>query len=130
MEKNQKTERISIDTMTGVGIKKKIAGREYLILPVNIRDMHYIMGETTQEENLVLLSKKALETDEDVNWQLFGLNITDEKRKKTFMYIINKYVYYVIGDEKIPMTEELLIEHNWSFKEIGDFLFTWAQISD
>ena len=38
----------------------------------------------------------------------------------------NKYVYY----KDIPMTEEMLIEHNWSFKEIGEFLFTWSQISD
>lgn len=129
-EENQKTEKVSIDTMAGVGKKKKIAGREYLILPVNIRDMHYVMGEESQEENLVILNKKALETEEDVNWQLFGLNVTDEKRKKTFMYIINKYVYYLVNDEKIPMTEELLIEHNWSFKEIGDFLFAWTQISD
>lgn len=127
MKENQK---IPIETMAGIGIRKEIAGREYLILPVNIKDMHYVIGESSQDENLVLLSKKALETDEDVNWQLFGLNIIDEKRKKTFMYIINKYVYYLTGDEKIPMTEELLIEHNWSFKEIGNFLFTWCQVSD
>ena len=24
----------------------------------------------------------------------------------------------------------MLIEHNWSFKEIGEFLFVWSQISD
>ena len=42
------------------------------------------------------------------------------------MYIINKYVYY----KDHPMTEEMLIEHNWSFKEIGEFLLTWCQISD
>ena len=36
--------KVSLDTMIGVGKKKKIAGREYTILPVNICDMHYIMG--------------------------------------------------------------------------------------
>lgn len=128
MEK--KEEKISLETMTGVGKKKKIAGREYYILPVNIKDMIYIMGNENEEEKLIILDKKQLQNEEDVNWQLFGLNITDEKRRKTFMYIINKYVFYCIGDEKIPMTEKLLIEHNWSFKEIGDFLFTWCQISD
>lgn len=127
MKENQK---VSIETMTGVGKKKKIAGREYYILPVNIRDMHYVMGAENSEENLVIINKKTLEEDDDVNWQLFGLNITDEKRRKTFMEIINKYVYYLVGDEKIPMTEKLLIEHNWSFKEIGEFLFTWCQVSD
>ena len=126
----KENEKVSIETMTGVGKKKKIAGREYLILPVNIRDMHYVMGAENAEENLVIISKKTLETEDDVNWQLFGLNITDEKRRKTFMEILNKYVYYLVGDEKIPMNEKLLIEHNWSFKEIGEFLFTWCQVSD
>jgi len=125
----KESQKISIETMTGVGKKKKIAGREYYILPVNIRDMHYVMGAENAEENLVIINKKTLE-EEDVNWQLFGLNITDEKRRKTFMEILNKYVYYLVGDEKIPMTEKLLIEHNWSFKEIGEFLFTWCQVSD
>ena len=125
----KENEKISIETMTGVGKKKKIAGREYYILPVNIRDMHYVMGAENAEENLVIINKKTLE-EEDVNWQLFGLNITDENRRKTFMEILNKYVYYLVGDEKIPMTEKLLIEHNWSFKEIGEFLFTWCQVSD
>lgn len=126
----EKENKISIETMTGVGKRKKIAGREYLILPVNIRDMHYIMGEDDSEEKLVILDKKKLENDEDVNWQLFGLNITDKNRKKTFMNVINKYLFYIINDKEVPMTEELLIEHNWSFKEIGDFLFTWCQVSD
>lgn len=127
----KKSEKVSIETMSGVGKKKKIAGREYLILPVNIKDMCYIMGDSDEIEKLVILDKKLLEKeDNDINWQLFGLNITDEKIKKSFMYIINKYVYYCVGDEKVPMTEELLIEHNWSFKEIGEFLFTWSQVSD
>lgn len=130
MKEDKKT---SIETMTGMGKKKKIAGREYLILPVCIRDMQYIIGTGNEEDKgprLIILSKKELENNEDINWQLFGLNITDEERKKIFMEIINKYVFYCVGDEKIPMTEELLIEHNWSFKEIGEFLFTWSQVSD
>lgn len=122
MEENK----ISLDTMIGVGKKKEIAGREYTILPVNICDMHYIMGETNQDEKLIILDKKFLEKEDGVNWQLFGLNITDKKRKATFLKIINKYVYY----KDVPMTEEMLIEHNWSFKEIGEFLFAWSQISD
>lgn len=122
MEQNK----ISLDTMIGIGKKKKIAGREYTILPVNICDMHYIMGENNKDENLVILDKKALEKEEEVTWQLFGLNITDEKRKATFLKILNKYVYY----KDVPMTESMLIEHNWSFREIGEFLFAWSQISD
>lgn len=122
MEQNK----VNLDTMIGIGKKKEIAGREYVILPVNICDMHYIMGEENQDENLVILDRKSLENEEDVNWQLFGLNIIDKKRKATFLKILNKYVYY----KDIPMTEEMLIEHNWSFKEIGKFLFTWCQVSD
>lgn len=127
--KNEK--KVSLETMTGVGIKKTIAGREYLILPVTIRDMHYIIGDGQEgSSKLVVLSKKSLETDEDINWQLFGLNVTDPERKNIFIEMVSKYVFYCINDEKIPMTEELLIEHNWSFKEIGEFLFTWCQVSD
>ena len=122
MEENK----INLDTMIGIGKKKQIAGREYTILPVNICDMHYIMGENNKDENLIILDKKSLENDSDVNWQLFGLNIIDENRKKTFLKIINKYVYY----KEVAMTEAMLIEHNWSFKEIGEFLFVWSQISD
>lgn len=118
--------KINLDTMIGIGKKKQIAGREYTILPVNICDMHYIMGENNKDENLIILDKKALENEDEVNWQLFGLNIIEEKRKATFLKILNKYVYY----KEIPMTESMLIEHNWSFKEIGEFLFVWSQISD
>ena len=125
----KKEEKISIETMTGVGKKKKLAGREYYILPVNIKDMHYIMGDESSTK-LVIIDKNKIETDEDLSQQLFGLNITNPEIKKVFLYIVNKYVYYCVGDEKIPMTEELLIEHNWSFKEIGEFLYTWVQVSD
>ena len=126
----KKEEKISIETMTGMGKKKELAGREYLILPVNIKDMCYIMGESEDTPKLVIIDKKKMETDDDLSWQLFGLNITNPEIKKVFLYIVNKYVYYCVGDEKIPMTEELLIEHNWSFKEIGEFLYTWVQVSD
>lgn len=130
MKENEK-ETISIETMTGVGKKKTIAGKEYYILPVNIEDMHYIIGEENPDERLIILDKKQLEDEEnDVTWQMFGLNIIHEKRKETFMKILNKYVYYIVNGEQIPMTEKLLIEHNWSFKEIGEFILTWCQVSD
>lgn len=128
--KENENKKVSLETMTGVGRKKKIAGREYLILPVNIKDMHFIMGDENPDEKLIILDKKKVEEDSDLNYQLFGLNITDANRKKTFLYILNKYVFYSINGEMIPMTEDLLVEHNWSFKEIGEFLFTWAEISD
>ena len=126
----KKEQKISIETMTGMGKKKTIAGREYMILPVNIKDMCYVMGESEDTPKLFIIDSKKIETDDELSWQLFGLNITNPEIKKVFMYIINKYVYYCVGDEKIPMTEELLIEHNWSFKEIGEFLYTWIQVSD
>ena len=126
----KKKQKISIETMTGMGKKKKIAGREYWILPVNIKDMCYVMGESEDTPKLYIIDKKSIEEKDELSWQLFGLNITNPEIKKVFMYIINKYVYYCVGDEKIPMTEELLIEHNWSFKEIGEFLYTWIQVSD
>lgn len=131
MKNEEKT--VSLDTMTGAGKKMELAGREYIVLPVNICDMHYVIGtgatkeeEEESEERLIILNKKSLENDDDVDWQLFGLNVTDPKKKAIFMKIINKYVFY----KDHPMTEELLIEHNWSFKEIGKFLYKWVQISD
>ena len=125
----KENESASIETMTGVGKKKKIAGREYYILPVNIKDMHYIIGEENPDERLIIVDKKQIEAQEE-SWQLFGLNIIQEKRKQTFIKIINKYVYYIVNDTYIPMTEKMLIEHNWSFKEIGEFIYTWCQVSD
>ena len=52
--------------------KKKIAGREYLILPVNIKDMCYIMGDSEDIEKLVILDKKQLEAeDNEINRSYF-----------------------------------------------------------
>ena len=119
--------RISIDTMAGAGKKITLVGREYTILPVNIEDMRFIIGEENPDEKLIILDKKKFNEGKDsLDWQLFGINLVDPKRKKTFLYIVNKYVFY----KDRPMTEDLLIEHNWSFKEIGKFLFEWCQISD
>ena len=129
-EKEEKKENktISLDTILNVGVKKTLAGREYTILPVNIEDMHYIIGDDANDR-LVILNRSQLENPEekDITWQMFGLNITNENRRKIFMKIINKYVYY---KDNTPMTEELLIEHNWSFKDIGEFILTWCEVSD
>lgn len=119
--------KVSIDTMTGAGKKIELVGREYVILPVNIEDMKYIIGDDNPDEKLIILDKKKFdEGKEGLDWQLFGINLVDPKRRKTFLYIVNKYIFY----KGVPMTEELLIEHNWSFKEIGKFLFEWCQVSD
>lgn len=119
--------KVSIDTMTGAGKKIELVGREYVILPVNIEDMKYIIGDDNPDEKLIILDKKKFdEGKEELDWQLFGINLVDPERRKTFLYIVNKYVFY----KGVPMTEELLIEHNWSFKEIGKFLFEWCQVSD
>lgn len=139
MEEEEKKGNLdNLDTMAGIAKKKTIAGREYEILPVTIEDMHYILG--TDEDlkadvenrtnykkstTIYIVSKADIEANVDA-WQLFGFNIVDENRKKIFMDILHRYVSY----KGHPMTEKLLIEHNWSFKEIGEFLFTWCQISD
>lgn len=125
MEKNkeEKETLVSLDTMTYVGKKVTIAGREYEVAPVNIRDMHYIIGE--DDNRLLILDKDKVESGE-ISWQVFGINVVDEEKKKVFFKMLNKYVKY---NDK-PMTEELVVEHNWSFKEIGEFLFAWCQISE
>ena len=123
MKKEEK--KVSLETMAGVGKEIEIAGRTYLILPVNVRDMHYVIGD----DHLIIINKNELEKEE-LKWQLFGLNYTDEEKRKIFLNVINKYVYYCVGNEKVPMTEELLIEHNWSFKAIGKFLLAWCEVSD
>lgn len=110
----------NIDTMTGVGKKMTLAGREYEILPVNIEDMHYIIGEN-EAERLLIPTQKSLEAGE-VLWSVFGYNVQGNL-KPIFLKIIGKYVFY----KEKPMTEKMLIEHNWSFKEIGRFLSFWVQ---
>ena len=110
----------NIDTMTGVGKKLQLAGREYEVLPVNIEDMHYIIGDNP-DERLYIVNKEDIENGK-TSFSIFGFNVQGE-RKKIFMKIINKYVFY----KEKPMTENLLIEHNWSFKEIAHFLWFWIQ---
>ena len=124
---NKEEKKVSFDTMANMGKTTQIAGREYTILHVNIEDMGYIIGDDPNQR-LILLNKKQLDdpNDSDTNWQVFGLNIVDPNRKSIFMKVIGKYLYY----KNEPMTEERLIEHGWSFKEIGQFLITWCQESD
>ena len=110
-----------IDTMTGAAKKLTLVGREYEILPVKIEDMHYFIGGN-EDEALIIPDKKSIDNGES-QWYMFGLNL-QEPRKSILMKIINKYVFY----KEKPMTEELLNEHNWSFKEIGTFLYYWTQI--
>ena len=127
MEKENKV--VSIETMTGVGKKVKLAGREYTILPVTISDMHYVISSGREDDvqtRLIIVNKEQITEDDNSTWQIFGLNIVDEERRKIFMKMLNKYVYYM--DHQ--MTEQLMEEHGWSFKEIGQFLYYWTQISD
>lgn len=110
-----------IDTMTGAAKKITLVGREYEILPIKIEDMHYFIGEN-DANHLVIPDKQSIDKGE-TEWYMFGLNV-QEPRKSVFMKMVNKYVFY----KEKPMTEELLNEHNWSFKEIGTFLYYWTQI--
>ena len=110
----------NLETMSGIGKVKKIAGREYKILPVNIEDMHHIIGEDA-EQRLYIASKEDIEKKE-VDIKVFGHNVIGPK-KEIFLKILKKYVYYL---DK-PMTENLLVEHNWSFKEIAEFMWFWIQ---
>ena len=118
-KKEEKEEIYDIDTMTDAGKKITLAGKEYEVLPIKIKDMKYILSEN-EDVRIFLPDPEALKKDAD--WMMFGLNVVGE-RKETFMKIINEYVFY----KKHPMTEELLNKHNWSFKEIGKFLYFWTQ---
>lgn len=118
MAKENKT--YNLETMAGIGKEKKIAGRTYKILPVNIEDMHHIIGEAI-EQRLYIPSKEDVEKGE-ADIKVFGYNVLEPK-KEIFLKILRKYVYYL----EQPMTEKILIEHNWSFKEIAEFLWFWTQ---
>lgn len=120
-EKKVNNERkYNIDTMAGVGKKTQIAGREYEILPVNIEDMNCVIGENP-DERLIIPLKESLDNGE-LSYMVFGQNVMGA-RKQIFLKILNKYVFY----KEKPMTEELLLEHNWSFKEIAKFLYFWIE---
>lgn len=110
-----------IDTMTGAAKKIILVGREYEVLPVKIEDMKYFIG-SNENEHLFIPDKKTIDSGES-QWYMFGLNL-EEPRKTILIKMINKYVFY----KEKPMTEELLNKHNWSFKEIGTFLYYWTQI--
>lgn len=111
---------ITLDTMTKVGKKAQIANREYTICPINIEDMGIVMkGE------IYIPTEKQLENKE-VTIEFFGLNVTEESRAEKFFYVVEKYTRY----EGQPVTKDLVIEHNWSFKDIKDFLYNWVQISE
>lgn len=118
MNKEKKT--YNIDLMTDAGKKTKLAGKEYEILPVKIEDMKYIIGEN-EEERFIIPDKKEIENG-NISWSVFGINVMGE-RKDIFMKMLNKYVFY----KEHPMTEDMVNEHNWSFKEIGTFLYFWIQ---
>ena len=110
----------NIDTMKGAGKKITLAGREYEILPIKIEDMDCIFSED-ESKRIIIPDKEAIDKGE-MSWTMFGLNVIGDK-KQIFMKMINKYVFY----KETPMTEKLLNEHNWSFKEIGKFLYFWIQ---
>lgn len=111
---------ISLDTMACVGKKIKLAGREYTVCPVNIRDMHFILNSG---ELYIPISTKDNEEDE-MTLQLVGVNIIDESKAKAFFYVVQKYCRY----NGVPVTKELIEEHNWSFKDIKNFLVFWSQV--
>lgn len=117
--KKEENEIVSLDTMACVGQKLKLAGREYTVCPVNIKDMHFIINSG---ELYIPIDKK--EEKDDIALQLVGINVTDEEKSKNLFYIIKKYVRY----NEMPVTKELVEEHNWSFKDIKEFLTFWAQI--
>lgn len=110
----------NIETMTGAGKKITLVGREYEVLPIKIEDMKYILGEN-EEERFVIPDKKSIDSGE-IGWTMFGLNVLGP-RANIFFKMVNKYVFY----KEHPMTEKLLNEHNWSFKEIGAFFYFWIQ---
>ena len=110
--------KVSLDTMACVGKKKNIAGKEYRMCPVTIEDMHYIFGDG--DDKLFIPEKKAVDNKE-VPYQVFGYNIVNESKKATLMKILKKYVTY----NDTPVTEQMIIEHGWTFKDIADFLYFW-----
>lgn len=112
----------NIDTMAGAGKKMTLVGREYEVLPIRIEDMECVLETQNEEKAKLFIPDKASIDSGETPWMIFGLNVIGE-RKDLFMKIISKYVFY----KEKPMTEELLNEHNWSFKEIGTFLYFWTQ---
>lgn len=122
-ERIQEEKAITLDTMANVGKAITLAGREYTVCPVNISDMYLIINAG---ELYIPVKTGDNEEDSKMSLQLVGLNITDEKRAKNLFKVIEKYSRY----KNIPVTKEMVEEHNWSFQDIKDFLLFWAQISD
>lgn len=120
-KEERKTKEISIDVISNIGKKIKLAGHEYTIVPINISDMNIVIN------NLLLLPISTKKEEELADYY-YGLNVVDEKRAEIFFYITEKYLKY--GKENAPVTKELIEEHNWTFRDIKDFLKEWIQVSD
>lgn len=110
---------ITQETMSAVGKEAELAGKKYLIAPISIADMHLVIN------NVLFLPILDKENVEDI---YYALNVTDEEKSKVFFEIVEKYCKYNNG--KVAVTKELVEEHNWSFKDIKQFLKVWLQISD
>lgn len=117
--KKEEIKQITLDTMTKVGKEVELAGRKYLIAPINIGDMNLI------ESGALIFPIFENKTIDEI---AFTANVFDPEKAKILFYIIEKYVRY--EDGKIPMTKELVEEHGWSIKDIKKFLEVWLQISD
>ena len=111
--------KITLDTMTKVGKKVILANREYLIAPINVGDMWIV------SKNLLILPILRDKPIEDV---FYASNVIDEEKAPYFFKIVERYVSYNNGT--IPMTKELVEEHNWTFSDIRKFLEVWLEVSD
>ena len=125
-EKNLKPEeianrggKVSLSAMKNVGKEVILAGQKYLVAPITLMDLDIL------DTNLIL----PIMGNKEVDDVYFAVNVTDPERAKIFYYIVEKYVKFG-GDDKIPVTKELLNEHNWSIKDIKHFLEVWLQVSD
>ena len=64
--------------------------------------------------------------EEDIAEYLYAINVTDEEKSKVFYEVVEKYSRY----EGNPVTKELIVEHNWTFTDIKNFLKAWLKVSD
>lgn len=116
--KKEEVKVISLDTIANVGEKITLANREYVVVPINVADMHIVA------KNSLLLPLQV--KGEEIEDYLYALNVTDEERAKIFYQVVEKYLRY----KDNPVTKELVEEHNWTFADIKNFLKAWLKVSD
>lgn len=113
------------DTFSNRGKDIKIGGRDYRICACTFEDAWIYL-----ERRLIVWSDmKETDKDEKDEFSFKFQRAMYYNFHTGYQYIEKIVCKYLLFKEK-PMTEDLLQNHDWSVKDLSDFLEAWVKISD